>query len=178
MDNQIHNFTAIGYLIGPDGDFLRDENDKLIFNPMPIMREYLKSYQQGGSNMSNKDKVLNCIVNSYPNSITRSELVCLTGLSDRAVRENIQRLRHSDNWILSCSRCPGYSLTKDARLWDVFVNDWNNSNRFNMLKKSNRNDLQLTVEMGSLSETGIACFWNGKETLTSLARGIMDKELM
>lgn len=96
--------------------------------------------------MSTKDEILNAITNSFPNSITRSELVVLTGLSDRAVRENIQHLRHGDNWILSCSSTPGYSLTKDARLWDVFVNDWNNSNRFNMLKKSKENRLQIQLE--------------------------------
>ena len=45
MPDEIHNFTATGYLVGPDGDFLRDENDKLIFNPMPMMRGHLKSCQ-------------------------------------------------------------------------------------------------------------------------------------
>ena len=96
--------------------------------------------------MSKRDEVLNAITNSYPNSITRSELMVLTGLSDRAVRENISKLRHKDNWILSCSSRPGYSITKDARLWDAFVSDWNNSNRFNMLKKSKENALQIQLD--------------------------------
>ena len=99
--------------------------------------------------MSNKDKVLNCIVNSYPNSITRSELMVLTGLSDRAVRENIQNLRHSDNWILSCSNKPGYWLTKDAREYDSFVNTWNWGHRYNMLKMSKKSELQLDMERES-----------------------------
>ena len=46
MPDEIYKFTAVGYLVGPDGDFLRDENDKLIFNPMPIMREHLKSCER------------------------------------------------------------------------------------------------------------------------------------
>lgn len=96
--------------------------------------------------IGNKDKVLNAITNAYPNPIIRSELVVLTGLSDRAVRENISRLRHKDVWIISNSNRSGYWLTKIPTLWDRFVENWNLSNRYNMLKKSNYSEMQTMFE--------------------------------
>jgi len=92
-----------------------------------------------------EEAVLNAIRNSMPRAITREELTWLTGLTDRHVRSIIQKLRHHDNWIISCPSTPGYRLTGDSREWDRFVTHWNQGNRFNMLKKSKENERQTQI---------------------------------
>ena len=94
----------------------------------------------------NEAKVLNCITNSFPLPITRPELSYLTGLKDRCVRRSIQKLRHGDHWIYSCSSVPGYRLTRDAREWDSFVDNWNLGNKYNMLKKSGKSESQQILD--------------------------------
>jgi len=90
--------------------------------------------------------ILNCIRNSGDKPITRPELMWITHRCDRNIREIIRKLRHKDHWIISSSSHPGYRITSDPREWDVFVDTWNTSNRFNMLKKSAKNENQLQIE--------------------------------
>lgn len=134
MDNQIHNFI------------IQPRRDRPVFTDAEILANFRERFKGGTKAMSKKEEILNAITNSFPNAITRSELMVLTGLCDRIVRVNISKLRHKDNWILSCPNKPGYWLTKDAREWDAFVDDWNQSNRFNMLKKSNKSEFQWEIK--------------------------------
>jgi len=92
-----------------------------------------------------EEAVLNAIRNSMPRAITREELTWLTGLTDRHVRSIIQKLRHHDHWIISCPSTPGYRLTEDYREWIKFIDKWNQSNRFNMLKKPYDNLMQIAL---------------------------------
>ena len=96
--------------------------------------------------MSKKEEILNAITNSFPNSITRSELMVLTGLSDRAVRKTIEKLRHKRTWILSSPNRPGYWMANNSTEWNKFVDNRNRSNRFSMLPRTQENEDQLQIE--------------------------------
>ena len=96
--------------------------------------------------MSSRDKILNAITNSFPLAITRSELMVLTGLSDRAVRKTIEKLRHKRTWILSSPTRPGYWMANNSTEWNKFVDNWNRSNRFSMLPRTQENEDQLKLE--------------------------------
>lgn len=78
--------------------------------------------------------------------VLRESLVAVTLLSDRQVRHIIQKLRHKDNWIISTPKIPGYRITESQSEWNLWVAHWNRSHQFTMLKKSNRNANQITLE--------------------------------
>ena len=96
--------------------------------------------------MSNRDNILNAITNSFPLAITRSELMVLTGLSDRAVRKTIEKLRHKRTRILSSPSRPGYWMANNSMEWNQFVDNRNRSNRFSMLPRTQENEDQLEIE--------------------------------
>ena len=65
-------------------------------------------------------KTIDALANTSPETRkTRAELMILTGLSDRAVREEISRLRHKQIWIISDTDRAGYYIgTQDQyNLW-------------------------------------------------------------
>ena len=99
---------------------------------------------------NNEIKVFEAIKNVYPRPATRGELVIVTGIPDRNVRKNVQKLRHRDIWIISSAARPGYWLTEDPREWDAFVDNWNLGNKYNMLKKTKVNYSQ--EELSELME--------------------------
>ena len=78
--------------------------------------------------------------------MTREILCRYTGLCDRANRRIISKLRHKDYWIISSPQKAGYYLTDNPKEWDIFVDNWNQSNRYNMLKKSTWNEKQEELE--------------------------------
>lgn len=122
--------------------------------------------------MSNKDKILNAITNSFPLAITRSELMVLTGLSDRAVRKTIEKLRHKRTWILSSPTRPGYWMANNSTEWNKFVDNWNRSNRFSMLRKTQENEAQIGIDTESSENADADNFYNEDGTLTSRARAL------
>ena len=134
MDNEMHNFI------------IQPRTERPVFTDEEILANFRKRFKGGIKAMSKREEVLNAITNSYPNAITREELMVLTGLCDRIVRANISKLRHKDNWIISNSSRSGYWLTKIPTLWDRFVDTWNQSNRYNMLKKSDYVEAQIRFE--------------------------------
>ena len=52
--------------------------------------------------------VINYIKPGRANAVTRAQLVSLTGMDDRQVRDEIKRLRDSGEFIISTSRASGY----------------------------------------------------------------------
>lgn len=53
--------------------------------------------------------------------ISRKELVTLTGLKDRTIRQKIEKARHNGTWIVSNTNRGGYKITKDFPEWHDFV---------------------------------------------------------
>lgn len=53
--------------------------------------------------------------------ISREELVDLTGLSDRTVREKIEQARRRGCMIVSNTREGGYKIAADGAEWSEFV---------------------------------------------------------
>ena len=78
------------------------------------------------------------------NAITREQLVQSTGLSDRAVRREIERLRESGEVILSSSQHKGYWQSDDEMEIDAYRNELKARER--SLARTNRNIIRKLYE--------------------------------
>ena len=88
--------------------------------------------------------MLELIPHGKENAISREELVRLTGLDDRTVRQEIARLRESGEIILSTSRQKGYWQSDDP----VEINEYRIElkRREMSLARTNRNILKKLYE--------------------------------
>ena len=67
--------------------------------------------------------ILDYIPVGRENAITRAELVRLTGLPDRTIREAIERKRFEGEPIMSSSSAKGYWLSNDPDDWEMYLRE-------------------------------------------------------
>lgn len=70
-------------------------------------------------------ELLRYIPRGRENAVTRQQLANLTGKPDRAIRKEIERLRHAGVAIVSLSDAKGYWLTDDLGEIEQFLRETN-----------------------------------------------------
>lgn len=65
-------------------------------------------------------KILEILSHDRERPSSRKELSERSGMTDRSVRENIERLRRQGHWIISL-KTGGYYITDNPDEWNAFV---------------------------------------------------------
>lgn len=79
--------------------------------------------------MKYTERILSLIPKGKVNAISRSDLVALTGISDRTIREIIKKLIKDGNIILSSSKSKGYWISNNDDEIKDFLKESDNRRR-------------------------------------------------